>query len=372
MKNLALVLLSAALLLPCQSWSASRYALGMGAGWQNYSEFRDFKNDDILGMHFGYRLNQRWGLETLYFTSDTQGDSNLDIQTSRLHLAAHYHLKPYKVIQPYFGSGIGETVFKSEESSSHETLVNFSTGIYIAPTGWDWPIRLAYNSYYSADSDLFDNTLMISFSHFFGPEIKPKSSEESPLTQGPETALLTESVYDNLEANEIEESKIEANEIEINSDDETETIISFKISDSCNLHNCNAAEEGLSNNSPTPLPDIKIKFAVDSSEIPPGSEQAVEMLANYLKQNSHQQVIFEGHSDARGSRSYNKALSIKRAVGLRSVLVTQYAVNPNSIKVLGYGEDRPVASNDSPAGRAKNRRIEIQITPSVAATREPF
>ena len=367
MKNLVVVLLGAVLLLPCQSWSTNRYIIGMGAGWQNYSEFRDFKNDDILGVHFGYRLNQRWGLETLYFASDTQGDSNLDIQSSRIHLAAHYHLKPYKVIQPYFGSGIGDAAFKSEEDTSHETLVNFSTGIYIAPTGWDWPMRIAYNSYYSADTEVFDNTLMISFSHFFGPEIKPKPREESQRTQGPETALLTESVNNNLEENEIEENKIEEN-----NDDGAETIISFKIGDSCNLHSCDAAEDGLSNNSPTALPDIKIKFAVDSSEIPPGSEQAVETLANYLKQNNHQQVIFEGHSDARGSRSYNKTLSIKRAAHLRSLLVTQYAINPHSIKVLGYGEDRPVASNDTIAGRAKNRRIEIQITPSVAATREPF
>lgn len=339
---------------PLQGWSTNRYVIGMGAGWQNYSEFRDFKNDDLLGLHFGYRLNQRWGIESLYAISETSETPTKDIKAQRIHLAGHYHLKPYKLIQPYLGAGIGEVIFDLPEGKSHETLVNFSAGLYLAPTGWAWPIRIAYNSYYSADSEVFDNSLMISFSHFFGPKLALKTGLGTETTPEAETQALHTPTLPSQPQKPAVKSNVAATEF------------TFKINKSCNLHNCSEK-----NNSNT-LPSLNIQFPLNSSEISASSKAAIKSLANYLKNNNHQQLIFEGHSDAQGSKAYNNALSLKRAKNLKKTLVTDYAINPHRIKVVGFGEERPIASNASEAGRAKNRRVEIQVPAAIAGTREPF
>lgn len=67
----------------------------------------------------------------------------------------------------------------------------------------------------------------------------------------------------------------------------------------------------------------------------------------------------EGHTDNTGSESYNRRLSAMRADSVKRYLVKQYGVDESRIKVAGYGEERPLASNDTEYGRRQNRRVEI-------------
>jgi len=383
MKTVATALLSTLLLLSSPSWSENKYVIGMGAGWQNYSSAREFRNDDILGIHFGYRLNQRWGINSLYTTSDTVDAPNLDIQTTRVHVAGLYHLRPYRLIQPYFGSGLGQTIFKSEQNTDSQTVVNVSAGLYVAPTGWAWPIRIAYNSFYSTENDLIDNTFMISFSHFFGPELKSKSVTPPP---APELSALPTEV--SVEVHPLaqslppegfiasEKSATDSVLLATPSASTDASGFTVQLSEDCIPPSCTAPgiqnQAGSVEEQSMAIPSIDIRFSVDSTEVLRQSKEAIETLAKYLKQNPHQQIIFAGHSDAQGSRAYNKSLSINRAIRIRDILVYQYSLDRLRIKVLGFGEDRPVADNSSESGRAENRRVEIQLPASVAGTREPF
>jgi flagellar motor protein MotB len=67
-----------------------------------------------------------------------------------------------------------------------------------------------------------------------------------------------------------------------------------------------------------------------------------------------------GHTDAVGGKAYNEELSLRRADAVKRVL-TGCGVQERQITALGVGEARPVASNDTPAGRKKNRRVELHI-----------
>ena len=71
-----------------------------------------------------------------------------------------------------------------------------------------------------------------------------------------------------------------------------------------------------------------------------------------------------GHTDAVGSDSYNRELSLARADTVRDALEI-YGVNPARVQAEGRGEAEPRASNDNEAGRATNRRVEILITTPV-------
>ncbi|WP_294052984.1 OmpA family protein [Thiolapillus sp.] len=69
-------------------------------------------------------------------------------------------------------------------------------------------------------------------------------------------------------------------------------------------------------------------------------------------------ILVEGHTDSIGSDAYNKHLSEQRAMAVRQKLV-EYGAAPDSIVMRAYGENKPVASNDTEEGRAKNRRVEV-------------
>ncbi len=76
-------------------------------------------------------------------------------------------------------------------------------------------------------------------------------------------------------------------------------------------------------------------------------------------------VIIEGHTDSFGGDDQNYILSEQRAESVRQYLLVQMGINPEKISSIGYGETKPVANNETPQGRAKNRRIDIRIVPNL-------
>lgn len=68
-----------------------------------------------------------------------------------------------------------------------------------------------------------------------------------------------------------------------------------------------------------------------------------------------------GHTDSKGSVSYNLGLSKKRAQAVKDFLVFAYGVENNKLIVKGYGESQPIASNRTKTGQAKNRRVEFKV-----------
>jgi OOP family OmpA-OmpF porin len=75
-----------------------------------------------------------------------------------------------------------------------------------------------------------------------------------------------------------------------------------------------------------------------------------------------------GHTDSRGSKRYNQGLSERRAQSVADYLAAQ-GLTTNNIQVSGRGESEPVASNKSRAGRAQNRRVNIQVNGQRRVTR---
>ena len=73
-------------------------------------------------------------------------------------------------------------------------------------------------------------------------------------------------------------------------------------------------------------------------------------------------VRIEGHTDARGNADANRALSQRRAIAIRDYLLTNLPISSDRLEATGYGEERPIAREDTEEGRARNRRIEIVLT----------
>jgi len=104
-----------------------------------------------------------------------------------------------------------------------------------------------------------------------------------------------------------------------------------------------------------------IVFGFNSATLEPGGERTVGRIAEFLKEYEKRKVLIEGHTDSRGSDSYNRTLSERRADAVKQSLVSA-GVSSDRVKTSGLGEQYPVASNDSDEGRAKNRRVELIIS----------
>jgi outer membrane protein OmpA-like peptidoglycan-associated protein len=106
--------------------------------------------------------------------------------------------------------------------------------------------------------------------------------------------------------------------------------------------------------------DSGLLFDFDSSVVKGAARSNLTDLANSLREYPDTEVLIVGHTDAQGSDSYNQGLSERRAAAAKNFLVTQ-GVPADRIRTEGLGESEPVASNDTDAGRAQNRRVEVAI-----------
>lgn len=104
-----------------------------------------------------------------------------------------------------------------------------------------------------------------------------------------------------------------------------------------------------------------VLFDTARSDLKPGSLQKIYPLAEYLKEHAETMVKIEGHTDNQGSSGYNAGLSQMRAEAVRDFLVSN-GISPERITAQGMGEDYPVATNSTAAGRQQNRRVEVTIT----------
>jgi putative exosortase-associated protein (TIGR04073 family) len=104
-------------------------------------------------------------------------------------------------------------------------------------------------------------------------------------------------------------------------------------------------------------------FALGSAELSPKATARLAKVAPVLRSNPDAPVVVAGYTDATGTPDYNQQLSRKRAAAVRDYLVSQ-GIAAERIEIAGYGDARPVASNDTLAGRRSNRRVEIELRAS--------
>ncbi len=105
-----------------------------------------------------------------------------------------------------------------------------------------------------------------------------------------------------------------------------------------------------------------ILFDVDSTSIRSDLRSDLRVLASNLQRYPDSTVQVIGHTDNTGSAAYNQDLSERRAQAVTSILQAE-GVSPSRLRAVGRGEDQPIASNLTPAGRAQNRRVDIVIRP---------
>jgi peptidoglycan-associated lipoprotein len=112
----------------------------------------------------------------------------------------------------------------------------------------------------------------------------------------------------------------------------------------------------------TVLSEDRGQFKLGKAELPDDASTALDTMVNQLKEDKKAiWVEIEGHTDNTGDKIYNERLGLQRAEAVKRYLYEKHQIPLHKINVISYGEEKPVAPNNTRDGRAQNRRVVIKV-----------
>lgn len=386
-------------LLPLALLSAGSHATELDAGVYiapslSYHTFgqdlRDdgFTLDNTIGAAFGlgYQFEENWAVEIAYhLDKETEDDHGNDADSGYVHFDGLYHFdndiaenwSPYAVaglgVRTYeidavdykdfdieFNAGAGlKYVFNS--NFYFRTDVRLTYGAYDNDIGSLWNVGIVYifggsdfakNSKYSLNDSLFGNK-----------DKKSKPEEETPVVES-EPITESEPAVEPavVSAAAIQAAKTVATENIIDTDNDGVADEDDKCPDT--LFGAKVDETGCYSADQDKEVEFKLNvtFKSGSTWLDKLSRIQIDELAHFLTVHNKVDVVIEGHSDSQGPDDMNKRLSQGRADSVVKYLIENHKIPASQITAIGYGEDKPIADNNTAEGRAENRRVMAKVT----------
>ncbi len=106
---------------------------------------------------------------------------------------------------------------------------------------------------------------------------------------------------------------------------------------------------------------LNVEFDTDKAIVKDKYYNDIKRVANFMKKFPDTIAEIGGHTDNIASNAYNQKLSEKRANSVRQYIIDKFGIDGSRLTAKGYGENKPIASNDTEEGRQKNRRVEAVI-----------
>ena len=298
-----------------------------GAALHTFDDGHNLDSEVLPVAAVEYRFDSNWAGQLAYSWGEAEADdSGEDVDIENWQLGIAYYFAPGESLHPYLGFGGGELSKEFSNSDKAQTQANVGAGFrYYLGDHWNWQAdaRLLH-SFSDSDNDI---ALTVAIAYDFADPPAPVVPEAVP-----EADSDGDGVVDSL-------------------DECPDTPAGVQVD-----------ERGC----PVPVIRIasiklKVNFAFDSHVVEEHYFQNLEELADFLKRFADIQIELEGHTDSRGAEDYNLGLSERRAEAVRQVLVDEYGIAAGRLLPRGYGESRPVASNDTEEGRAENRRVVASL-----------
>lgn len=311
--------------------------LNLGVGQWGFDGDRRLDDEATPWVGLEYAFSDQWAAEVLYADDEARHQgTGLDSDVTIWQVGALYYGGSYigegNRVRPFAAFGLGEIDIDSGAFDTVETTAHAGAGLrwMITPR---FGARLEARLLHSLDEGENDFLFNAGLNYYFGKVSAPAAD---PVAAAP-----------------------------VDSDGDGVTDDRDK---------CPGTPAGTrvdSDGCPMPVEQVasiklKVNFPFDSSEVKERYFDDIRELAEFLKRFDDLQVEVEGHTDSVGPESYNQNLSKRRANAVVDVLVNQHGITASRLKPVGYGESRPVASNDTREGRAENRRVmatlEVEYT----------
>jgi len=360
------------------------------AGFQYFDDKRDLSETGTFGVGVEYRFRPHWAIEAVYSRADAdrkyvEGSSDFD----ELRLDGLYYFAGQdEAWNPYLALGAGHADFGEDvltvptSGSNHEeTRVNVGAGVRYNVSD-NISLRGDLREFHGIDESTFDTMVSLGISFAFNRTVGeaapadsdndgvPDTSDQCPGTTagavvdstGCEPDADMDGVADVRDdcPNTLRGAEVDARGCELDSDNDG--VVDRK--DLCpnttpgaevDVNGCEGFVETIETF------EIQVKFPTNSSVIGNAYDDEISRVADFLRENPETIVEIAGHTDSIGEADYNQLLSQRRAEAVASRLTGPLGVDPERVNAIGYGEEAPVAANDTAQGRAENRRVEARI-----------
>jgi len=347
----------------CENSSYSRFISPM-VGGHLFEGNQGLKNGPTFGLGIGAEFDKQYGWEAVLNYSASEfdsGSSDVDVYTYRLD--GFYNLLNDDKLVPYVAAGAGGVLFKDDDGNNKDKfMVNYGAGIKyyldesLALRG-DVRHLICFN-------DSYNNLLYtVGLTWFFDCQKRSKAATCSKNTsaaysvdptQDPVVSVSDmdgDGVSDSLDQCPDTPAGVAVDEIGCPPDGDNDGVYDY-------LDDCKNTPSGAKVNENGCWVIEAPLFETDKSDIKPKFHATLDEVASIIKNNPDLKLEIQGHADIRGTAEYNQKLSEKRAKAVESYFISQ-GIEAERLNSVGYGFTRPVASNDTPEGMTKNRRVEM-------------
>ena len=382
---------------------------------------QSLESTNIWGLGLGYNLTENWAIEGIYTRTDTDAEAEdnttSDTKVETYHIDALYHFQPTKKLVPYVVAGIG-AIYSSPDIGADRDHFLFNYGIGIKYFILDDLIALRAEVRHLVDFPEPDNNLQYLAGLTFqlgksAPSPAPvaiEKSEPAPVDADSDGDGVLDSmdqchdtpagapvdskgcpldsdgdgVYDYLDQcpDTPASASVDGKGCPLDSDGDgvydyldqcPDTPAGAPVdSKGCPLDSdgdgvydyldkCPDTPKGVSvdtDGCPTVL-TLHIKFNHDNHGIGSEYDSEIAKAAQCINDYPGNIVFIDGHTDSNGATAYNQKLSERRAAAVKSRLIEKFYIPESRMAARGFGEDQPVADNNSDEGRGLNRRVEV-------------
>lgn len=328
-------------------------------------------DDDVgLGIGYGYRFNNAWGLELTYTQVDTElARSTTDMKLKHWQINGLYHFNVESALKPFLMVGIGHLEGDAGSLDDDTLASTLGVGIKydITPR---WRFRTDARWHYADDgpSDIYAVTLGLSY--VLGGGSSRPAAAATTVAPAPSAATATDSDGDGVpdQADRCPDTpagvQVDGSGCPLDSDGDGVADVDDR---------CPGTRAGLrvdSQGCPVMLTetvsiDLQVHFDTASSVVKPEYYDEIRRVAEFLEQYDNTEVVIEGHSDTRGDADYNRALSQRRADAVRDTLVNRMGIDADRVRAIGYGEDRPLRHDNTAEAHEANRRVVAEVSTRV-------
>lgn len=394
MRPVALAALATSLTTPALAERQETIYINPFAGFQLFDDKRDLSETGTFGVGVEYRFRPHWSVEAVYSRADADrkyvsGESDFD--EVRVD-GTYYFAGPEAAWNPYVSLGAGHADFGLGDSISYrsagtdhdETRVNVGTGFrYNVSDGIS--IRGDLREFHGIDESTFDTMVSLGLSWAFTRTVSapapkapadadndgvPDNRDQCPGTpagasvdsRGCELDSDNDGVADSRDQCPNTPAGAEVNSRGCELDSDNDGVVNSQ--DQCPDTTAGATVdetgcEGITETVETI--ELRVQFPTNSSVIDNAYDNEIRRVADFMEEYPEITVEIAGHTDSAGEAGYNQFLSQRRAEAVAGRLTGPLGVDPDRVSAVGYGEAEPVATNDTPAGRAQNRRVEARI-----------
>jgi OmpA-OmpF porin, OOP family len=340
--NILRAAILAAVLTPTFA-SAAGFEAYLGVPFNKYDDLdvdgMDMSDSIGASLSAGYRFDNPFAVELTYARADSGIRQNqaIDIDVQSLSLDGLYHFAESDDLSPFVLLGVSEyqndTSFAGTSNKNAQTAVDLGLGLKKFVTD-HFVIRTEAKVFHTLDYSDTHAALSVGFGYSFGD----KAAAPAPVVAAPVVAAPMDSDHDGV-TDDLDKCPGTPAKLKV---DEVGCPVILK-------ENVDVT--------------LKVLFDTNSDVVKPEFDSEVKKVAEFLEQYEGTAAEIQGHTDSRGSNTFNKTLSQKRANAIVNVLVEKFGISADRLKAVGYGEEQLIVKNDKTAAeQAQNRRVIGKIS----------